>query len=135
MKDLHNRVKTVRVISPQAGAGDNTAQVGQIIDHAGYESVEYVVATGTLVDADATFTALLEHGDAANLSDAAAVPAAERLGSLPSFVFSQDDVVLKVGYIGQKRYSRLTITPAANTGTWGIGAVAVLSNARHAPVA
>jgi hypothetical protein len=135
MKDLHNRIKVVRSISPVTGAIDNTAQVGQIVDHQGYEAVEYLVATGTLADVDATFTALLEVGDQANLSDAVAVPTADRLGALPSFIFSDDDKVFKVGYVGPKRYSRLTITPAANTGAWGIGAVAVLSHARHQPVA
>ena len=135
MRDAVSRTQVKRVISPAAGAGDNTAQVGQIIDHQGYDAATYVIATGTIADADATFTVLLEEGDVSNLSDAAAVADADMvsqtLGTAPetaaAFDFSKDDQVRKLGYIGSKRYTRLTITPAANTGTWGIGAVCVLS--------
>jgi hypothetical protein len=73
MKDLFNSINPKRVLSPSAGPTDNTAQVGQIIDRQGFESVTYVIATGSLADADATFTVLLEEGDAANMSDAATV--------------------------------------------------------------
>lgn len=120
------------MISPVV-VSDNTAQVSQIIDLQGYDACEIVVATGTLADADATFTALLEDGDAANLSDNAAVASTARLGSLPSFVFSDDDKVFKVGYLGAKRYLRLTITPANNTGSAPIAAVAILGAAMKQP--
>ena len=72
MKDLHNSIDVKRCISP-VSVSDNTAQVGQIIDRKGYDSVTFLIATGSIADADATFTVLLEEGDAANLSDAAAV--------------------------------------------------------------
>ena len=132
MQDLHNKVEVRRMISPTR-VTDNTAQVSQIIDLQGYDSVEILVATGTLADADATFTALLEDGNVSNLSDNAAVATADRLGSLPSFTFTNDDSVFKVGYVGGKRYIRLTITPAANTGNADIAAVAVLSNCMKMP--
>lgn len=129
MRDLHNNINVKPVISPQVGT-DNTAMVGAIIDRQGYESLEYIIATGTLADADATFTTLLEEGDAANLSDAAAVADADLLGTeaLASFTFASDDKVFKLGYKGNKRYTRLTITPAANTGNAPIAAVAVLES-------
>ena len=127
MRDLHNNIAVKPVISPQVGT-DNTAMVGAIIDRQGMESLEYIIATGTLADADATFTALLEEGDASNLSDAAAVADADLLGTeaLASFTFASDDKVFKLGYKGKKRYTRLTITPAANTGNAPISAVAVM---------
>ncbi len=133
-RDLHNAIKVSRAISPTRVA-DNTAQVSQIIDMSGYNSAEFIVATGTLADADATFTALLEEGDVANLSDAAAVAAADRIGSLPSFIFSDDDKTFKVGYIGKRRYLRLTITPALNTGNADIAAICVQAGASKQPVA
>lgn len=132
MQDLHNKIEVRRMISPTR-VTDNTAQVSQIIDLQGYDSVEVIVNTGTLADADATFTALLEDGNASNLSDNAAVATADRLGSLPSFVFSDDDKVFKCGYVGGKRYIRLTITPANNTGNADISAIAVLSMAMKQP--
>lgn len=134
MRDLHNNVHVKRVLSP-ASVADNTAQVGQIIDRQGYESLEYIIATGSLGDADATFTVLLEEGDAANLSDAAAVADADLLGTeaLASFIFSDDDKVFKLGYKGYKRYTRLTITPAANASAALLSAVAVLGDPSVAP--
>ena len=136
MRDMHNNIDVKRVISP-VSVTDNTAQVGQIIDKQGFKSLEYIIATGSLADADATFTVLLEEGDAANLSDAAAVVDADLLGTeaLASFTYADDDKVFKLGYKGNKRYTRLTITPAANSSAAVIAAVAILGNPMVAPTA
>lgn len=134
-RDLHNNIHIRRAISPAAAVTDNTAMVSQICDTAGYESVELVLASGSLADVDATFTLLLEHGDASNLSDAAAVPDADLLGTeaVGSFTFADDDEPRKLGYVGTKRYLRATVTPANNAGNAFISAVWVLANARHKP--
>ncbi len=131
MRDLHNSIDVRRVLSPLATAiVDNTAQVGQIVDHQGYDSAEYIIATGNLADLDATFAVTMDEGNAANLSDATAVAAADLVGTYTAagFIFSDDDKVKKLGYIGSKRYTRLTITPALNTGAAPLAAVCVLSN-------
>lgn len=132
--DLHNAIKVSRCISPVSVA-DNTAQVGQIIDNAGFRGLEYVIALGSIADADATFTVLLEHGDAANLSDAAAVPDEELLGTeaQAGFQFDSDNLTRKLGYIGAKRYTRLTITPANNASAALLGAVALQYGALKQP--
>lgn len=130
MRDLTSRSQIKRVLSPVSGAGDNTAQVGQIIDHQEYDSAEYIILLGAIADADATFTVLLEEGDASNLSDAAAVADGDMVSQTPgtapetaaSFQFDSDDKVRKLGYVGIKRYTRLTITPANNTGAWLVAA-------------
>lgn len=57
--------------------------MGQIIDRQGYDSLTYLIATGSIADADVTFTVLLEEGDAANLSDAAAVADADMISQTP----------------------------------------------------
>ncbi len=136
MQDLMNNIALKRVISPVSVA-DNTAQVGQIIDRAGYDSLTYVIATGSLADADATFTVLLEEGAAANLSDAVAVADIDLIGTeaLASFIFSDDDKVRKLGYKGGKRYTRLTITPANNASAGLIAAVAILGHPGTSPTA
>ena len=136
MRDLFNNVKVVRVISPVSVA-DTTPEVGQIIDRSGYESVTYCIATGALADTDATFAVLLEDGDDSGLSDAAAVVDAELLGTevLAGFQFDDDDETRKLGYIGNKRYTRMTITPAANASAALFSAIAVLSHAHVRPVA
>ena len=128
MKDLMNRIDVKRVLSPVSVA-DTTAQVGQIIT--------YVIATGSIADADATFTVLLEEGDASNLSDAAAVADADLIGTeaLAAFQFDDDNECRKLGYKGSKRYTRLTITPVANASAALLSAVALLGHASSAPTA
>jgi hypothetical protein len=136
MRDLHNNIGVKRVISPVSVA-DTTALVGQIIDRQGFESLEYVIATGSIADADATFTVLLEEGDSATLTDAAAVADADLLGTeaLAAFQFDDDDECRKLGYKGNKRYTRLTITPVANASAALISAVAILGNPVSTPTA
>lgn len=125
--DNHHKFEARRALSPVSVA-DTTAQVSQIIDLQAAGSLEFVIATGSLADADATFTVLVEHGNDSGLSDAAAVPDAELLGTEAgaSFIFSDDDAVRTIGYIGSKRYVRLTITPAANASAALLSVVALL---------
>ena len=135
-KDLHNNIDVKRAISPVSEAG-NTPLVSQILDTRGYESVELVIATGSIADADATFTVLIEDGDNAALSDNAAVADTFLLGTeaQASFQFDDDNECRKIGYVGGKRYVRATITPANNASAALISAVWVLGHARTAPSA
>jgi len=144
MRDLLNDLQFKRGLSPVASGADNTPLVSQIIDRLGYDSAGFVIATGALPDVDATFTVLVEHGDAANLSDAAAVADEELIGQDPAsastpevqagFTFAADDNVRKIGYRGTKRYLRLTITPAANASASLLCVIAVMGNAEQKPV-
>ncbi len=136
MRDLHNNIQVKRAISPVSEAG-TTALVSQIIDRQGFNSLEFLIATGSLADADATFTVLVEDGDNSSLTDNAAVADSFLLGTeaLASFTYADDDKVFKIGYIGHKRYVRLTITPAANASAALISAVAVLGDSDSAPTA
>lgn len=135
MRDLHDNINPRPGLYPVAAVTDNTPFVSQIIDMQGYESAEFIILTGSLADADATFTTLLEHGDAANLSDAATPAAAQLLGTaaLASFTFADDNKCFKIGYAGPKRYLRVTITPAANTGNAFIAGAWILGHARNRP--
>ena len=128
-----NNIDVKRVISPVSVA-DNTAQVGQVIDGRGFGSVTYLIATGSIADVDATFTILLEESDASG-SGYAAVADADLLGTeaLAAFQFDDDNECRKLGYIGAKRYTRLTITPVANASAALLAAVAVLGSPSLAP--
>ena len=134
-RDLANHLAVRRAISPAAATTDNTALVSQIIDRSGFEMLMFAIAYGALADADATFTALIEHGDESDLSDAAAVPDVLLTGTDADAgaTFADDDTVTKIGYDGTKQYVRLTVTPANNTGNAFISAIAVLSSARYWP--
>jgi hypothetical protein len=94
---------------------DNTATNTGIIDTAGYQSIAFLIQTGTLADADATFAITLTAGDDSGLSDGAAVTSAEYVGDT-SFTFADDGTVKKIAYLGGKRYVRATVTPSNNTG-------------------
>ncbi|MBF0375365.1 MAG: hypothetical protein HQL39_18380 [Alphaproteobacteria bacterium] len=135
MRDLMNNIRPVRAISPGAAVTDNTPAVGQVIDTLGYGSLTFVILTGSLADADATFSTLVEHGDEADLSDAAAVPDTGLIGTeaLAGFTFADDNECRKIGYVGGKRYARVTITPAANAGDAYLAAVAILGHPTTAP--
>jgi hypothetical protein len=114
---------------------DNTAQVSQIIDRQGYESVTFAIAAGSLADADATFAVLVEHGDQSNLSDADDVDDADLLGTetLAGFTFADDNATRKIGYVGGKRYVRLTVTPSNNGSAALVAAVAILGHPHVSP--
>jgi hypothetical protein len=134
MRDLYNNLTFRRAISPVSSA-DNTALTSQIIDRQGFESLVFAIATGSLGDADATFTVLVEDDDDSAMGTAAAVADAELNGteSGASFQFDDDNETRKIGYIGNKRYVRLTITPANNGTACLISAIAVLGNATLRP--
>lgn len=135
MQDLFNNINPNG--SALSNASDNTALVSGIIDMQGYDSLTFLIATGTLADVDATFTTLIEDGDDSGLSDAAAVSDTFLLGTeaLASFTFADDDSVFKIGYAGNKRYVRCTVTPANNTGAAPLAVIPVLGHPNQAPTA
>ena len=128
MRDLYNNVEVRRGFSPAAAVTDNTAYVSQIIDMRGFRSLVWCILLGSIADVDVTFTVLMEHGDDSGLSDAADVADVEmdpdEATAAP--LFSDDDTVRKLGYVGGKRFVRLTITPAANTGDIFLAIMALL---------
>lgn len=130
MRDLYNNVEVRRGFSPAAAVTDNTAYVSQIIDMQGFKSLVWLVLIGALDDTDATFTILMEDGDDSSLSDAAAVADAQidPTEAIMAFDFADDDTCRKMGYVGEKRYVRLTITPVDNTGNAFVAIAALLGN-------
>lgn len=117
--DLLDNIDLKRGLSPVAATTDNTAYVSQIVDMQGTNGAVFAILCGSLADADATFTVLAEEGDASNLSDNTTVDPTDLNGTvaLAGFDFSADNKVFKIGFRPSgKRYKRVTITPASNTG-------------------
>jgi hypothetical protein len=135
MRDLHNNIVPKRGISPAAAVTDNTAFVSQIASVANGDSLEFLGLAGSIADADVTFTVLVEESDAANMSGAMAVADEDLLGTEngATLLFSDDDKVFKIGYIGTKPYVRVTITPAANSGNIFLAGVWLHGNPRTVP--
>jgi hypothetical protein len=135
MRDMMNNVDVRGLFFPKAAVTDNTAFVSQIIDLQGFESCVLAFVAGTDADADATFAVTMEHGDDSALADTA-VPAASDLVGTPAlagYTFADDNKTRKLGYIGGKRYVRMTVTPSNNTGNAFLAGVAILGRPRNAP--
>lgn len=126
LRDLINNIDIPgATVRDEAGVA---ALVSPIVDCQGKRSVSFLIGTGTLADVDATFVVLVEEGDAANLSDAAAVADADLVGTevLAAFTFAEDAKGRKIGYLGTKRYVRCTVTPVANVGSAPIAIIPVV---------
>ena len=122
--DLYSNVKDSVGLGPVAIASDTTT-VTAIIDTQGFGSFVWIIISGILTDG--AYSVVIEEGDDSGLSDAAAVPAVERLGALPAFVATEDGVSKRVGSIGKKRYQRLSIVSTGTT-TGGLFSVGVIQS-------
>ncbi len=130
VRDLHNNLKAVVAINPTTGKNDLT---GNLIDLQGFSGALVVVQSGDITDG--TFTFELQHGNASDGSDLAAVPDEDLLGSEPVFAATDDNVVKQFGYVGTKRYIKLVATVSGSPTTGGtLGAIVIEGFPRHAPV-
>jgi hypothetical protein len=136
-KDLHNSIKVVPAFDIRAIASDTTT-TGDVIDTQGYSSVEFVFQTGTVTDGD--YTVLIEDADEAafNVTNAA-VADIYLLGTEAGASFTadtDDNDVSKIGYIGPKRYVRMSIV-STNTGgdsSATVGGICILGHPTVAPI-
>ena len=125
--DLFNGINIKRGISPYDHATGDAAVTTEIIDMQGVAALTFVIATGSLADADATFTVLVQESNDSGMADATAVADANLLGTevLAGFAFGDDNKCFKIGYKGIMRYVTLTVTPANNTGAALLSVVAI----------
>ena len=133
MRDLHNNIKA-QVALDITNISSNTTTNGNIIDMQEFGSVEFILQSGTLTDG--AYALLIEEGDASNLSDATAVADGDLLGTEAgaTFAATDDNAVKKIGYIGNKRYVRLSVVSTGTTTGGTVSAVSVKSNASDLPV-
>ncbi len=134
MADLHNNIKCSTAIAPAAAVTNDTAFVSAIVDTANFGSCEFVGLLGTNADADMTYTVLVEDGDSSTLADNVAVADEFLLGvEAMGLDYADDGKCFKIGYIGPKRYVRVTITPANNTGNAFVAGAWILGHPRKLP--
>lgn len=134
MADLHNNIKCSTAIAPAAATTDDTPFVSAIVDTANFGSCEFVGLHGTNADANATYTILVEDGNDSALGDNAAVADEFLLGvEAMGLDYADDGKCFKIGYIGPKRYVRVTITPGGNTGNAFIAGAWILGHPRTLP--
>lgn len=138
MRDLMNSIHTATAIAPVAARTDNTAITSSIIDTLGYGGLTFAILIGTNTDANATFAVTMAESDASNMSGSNAVAAADLVGTttLASYQYDDDTETRKIGYIGNKRYVQMTITPTGNdSGNIFIAAAAILGYPSRQPTA
>lgn len=129
-KDITTTLKN-QIALNVAAITTSTTTVGNIIDTADYNGgVNFTAFLG--VRTDGTFTPLIEDGDVSNLSDAAAVDDAYLVKQNPSLttapeaqaVLNTSNGISKIGYIGAKRYVRLSlVSTTVTSGAAAAGAI------------
>ena len=128
MKDLYSKLGLVQSLGPVVLAATST---GAAIDLRGHNSALVEVTTGAIAGAG-DYTMKLQESDTTTSGDFTDVAAADLLGSFPASLAA--DSVVKVGYVGAKRYLRHVITK--NGGTSIAAAVTMIKgNATESPVA
>lgn len=134
MRDLANNLDFKRAFSPAAAVTDGTAQVSQVADLKGYGACVLALMTGTLSDADAVWSVLIEDSD----DNVTYAPVADEYLNgtelLGGFQFDDDNECRKIGYNGIKRYVRATVDDStANTGNLFLAGLWVLGNKSRLP--
>jgi len=129
--DMHNQLYPTIAKTVAAITSDTTTTGTNIIDMQGYNALEFIFASGARTDG--TFTPLITHGDAANLSDGVAVPDDDLLGLEADAAISAANTVKRIGYRGNKRYVRFDIVSTSVTSGATVGALAVRGHADLSP--
>lgn len=129
--DLHHSIKVSVGLTSQTISTDTTT-LGAIIDMQGFESCEFVLISGTITDGAYAVTLLEE--DAAGMGAATAVSSDHQLGDA-DFALTDDDAAKRIGYIGKKRYVRLSIVSSATTSGGVFAGVCIQGAAKSQPVA
>jgi len=136
MRDMASGLDFVVAFAPKAAVTDGTAQVSTILNRKGYDAVTLALATGTLTDADATWSVLLEESD--DGTNFTAVADADLVGTeaLAGFTFVSDIAARKLGYVGAKQYLRATVDDGtANSGNLFLAGLWILGHAMVQPTA
>src|SRR5262245_44740188 len=124
-RDLHNTLDYRRAVSPVTQTNSDAPFVSQIIDVANLLALEFIILLGTLSDAAFTTAVLMEASDDPSMAGANAVADVDMLptpnnvsSTVPevaaAFTEADDDGIKRIGYVGTKRFVRLTITPTGN---------------------
>lgn len=136
-KDLMNNITPKVAIAPVVVA-DGAAQVSGAVDTLGYDSVTFIIALGTLADADATWSVTVKEGETDIQANHTAVADIDLIGTeaLAGFTFAADNACRKIGYRGSKRYVSIEIDDVvANAGNAPMCVVALLGHPLSAPTA
>ena len=116
-KDIRSDLQPILAFNTQVVSTDTTT-TGGIIDTADFDNgIVFVPVAG--VYTDGTYNFLIEEGDAANLSDAAAVADANLIGTEAGLALTAADaegsILGSIGVVTAKRYLRISVVSTATT--------------------
>ena len=126
-KEFLSKVMPVVALAPLARSASAT---GVGVDTLGAESLNFHINVGSIADNDVNFAVELHESDD-NVSYEKS-DARYHLGS-KSFDETAEDSVVSCAYIGNKKWVRIVLTTADNTGTFNIGVVGVKGDLHSAP--
>lgn len=117
MKTALQRIKNVMAIKPQSLSG-TTASTSAIIDRMGFASANLILMAGAVggEPTGAKVAVIIQHGDAANLSDAATFATVGTFGA-DDDPLTNAEISRHVKLDGAKRYIKVVGTPAFTGGT------------------
>lgn len=125
MRDLKSNISPAVSVAP---AANRTATVnGTGVDLKGYDSAVAVVHFGAVTDGG--WTPSIDDSD--DNVTFGAVAAANLVGAFTEAVAASDDTVQYVGYIGTKRYIRVTVTESTASTTGALFSAAVIRGNPH----
>lgn len=135
MHDLHNNIKVVHAITPQAvgTTGAANGKLSAVIDRLGFGAAEFVFSSGASASVADTITPIVYESDTATSAGFTAVADADLVGLEDALTLTAAKSG-KVGYKGGKRYLGLRLY-GLGTATAIVSAVAILGHPRHAPAA
>lgn len=128
--DIHNGV--LQKVALSIATASNGTRQGDILDIAGFQSVEFLPFSKLIPEGDYLF--FIEQGDDSGLADAEMLPSELTLGSFPIYDTGDVHTATRVGSIGKKRFVRMSIKSENVSSSGGtFGALAVLSNPNTRP--
>jgi hypothetical protein len=122
--DMHNEIFAV-IARNTAAISTNTTTAGVIIDTKGYEGLEFLIQSGARTDG--SYLPLIEESDDSGMAGAVAVADEDLLGLEVDATIAAANTVKRIGYVGHKRYVRLSLVSTGVTTGATLGAVAILS--------
>lgn len=135
--DLHNNIKVVHAITPQAvgTTGAANGKLSAVIDRKGFGGVEFVFQSGASASVADTINPIVYDSDTATTAGFVAVDDAYLVGLEASQKLTLTAAgSSKIGYKGHKRYVGIRLY-GLGTATAIVSAVAILGSPANAPVA
>ncbi len=129
--DLKNDIKSLNALNIQAITTSATT-AGVEIDTLGFDSVTFEILTGARTDG--TVTPLIQESDTSG-SYSGSVADDDLIGTEADAALSAAQSRSIIGYVGKKRYVKLSLVSTSVTSGLTAGASAILGAAKHNPVA